>query len=150
MSFAAVLYLLAQAAFGPPPSAPAMAAPGSEVYQREQRNYEEQLRQSCLSEDGIRLVIESWASNRARAASNPVSVDRLQYDIAMAAYAEPINMAQLEQAIKANAKMRSEAETIAAENGIQLLRRLSPHDRAIFARRFTWMQPSNPPPDCKR
>ncbi|WP_447930022.1 hypothetical protein [Sphingopyxis fribergensis] len=150
MSFAFALSLLAQATFGPPPTAPAIAAPGSESFQREQRDYEDQLRQSCISENGIRLAVENWASNRARAANSPIKPDRLEYDIAEAAYAQPVDMARLERAIRASAKARSDDEMIRAENGIQLLRRLSPQDRAIYARRFTWMQPSNPPLACKR
>lgn len=150
MSFAIALSFLAQTAFGQQPTPPAIAAPGSEIFQREQRNYEDELRQSCMTENGIRLVIERWASNRARAANSPVKPATLEYDVAVAAYAQPLNMARLEQAIRANAKARSDAETIRTESGIELLRRLSPLDRAIHARSFTWMQPSNPPPACKR
>ena len=149
MGFAIALSFLLQAAFAPPPTAPAIATPGSETFLLEQRNYETELRQACISANGVNLIVESWTRNRVRAASSPVKPYELEYDIAEAAYAQPVDIERLERAIRASAKTKSDREAENTDNEIQLLRRLSPPDRAIYARRFTWMRPTSPAPACK-
>lgn len=149
VSVAFALSFLAQAAFAPPATVAPLAAPGSEIFEREQLQFERELRQSCISEAGVRLVVENWVANRTRAISRSATPRKLQYDIAAAAYAQPVDMAQLEQAIRAEVQMRVEDEATRVEDSIQLLRRLSSKDRAIYARRFTWMQPTTPPLTCK-
>lgn len=148
MSFGIALAMLAQAAFTPPPSPPAIAAPGTEVYQRQQASFESDLQRSCLSAEGVRLATESWARNRARAASQPKSPDSLQYDIAATAYTLPVDMNGLEQALKADAAMKAADAAAKLDEAIALLRSLSPADRAIYARRHTWMRPTTPAPVC--
>lgn len=142
------LPLLAQATFMPPPAPPAAAAPGTAIFQRQQQQLENQLRQSCLSEDGIRIAMEHWARLQDRTTERVKLSDQLQRDIATAAYATPVDLQALEAALTAQAEAQIAQEQIRLEDAIQLLRRLSPEDRAIYARRHTWMQPTTPAPVC--
>ncbi|MBU6267807.1 MAG: hypothetical protein KGN34_09720 [Sphingomonadales bacterium] len=149
MTFAGLLFVLAQATFMPPPTAAPPPSPGSDPFQREQAQYEQELRRSCISEKGVRVIITAWASNRTAAAAVPKGYRELENDVATAAYSQPINMVQLERAIRASAKAASERELRRAEDGINVLRQLSPEDRAVYARRFTYTQPRVPPAICK-
>lgn len=148
MKMILALAVLGQATFTAPPSPAPPAPPGSEIYQAELQRYENQLRRACLSEPGIRVLVQSWAASRAKFADRKPTWQQLEIDVATAAYADPVNMERLAIALRAKAAARSNDEMAQADDGIALLRQLSAKDRAIYARRFTWMQPVTPPPVC--
>lgn len=142
------LVFLAEVAFVAPPSPPALARPDSEIFHAEQLHYETQLRRICLSGPGIRIATQSWRAKRVRESDRQPSWHQLEIDVASAAYADPVDMKRLEAALQAKATARANEELAQAENGIAVLRQLSPSDRVIYARRFTWMQPATPAQAC--
>ncbi|MFM5885342.1 MAG: hypothetical protein ACKOQ3_08485 [Novosphingobium sp.] len=143
-----VLALLTQAPFVPPPSPPALAFPGSEVFRAEQLQFENELRHACISERGIRILIDRWTTNRTTASARNPSWQQLEIEVAKAAYAEPVDMKQFESAMRAKAAARANDELKQAEDAISVLQKLPAKDRVIYARRYTWMQPATPAPRC--
>jgi len=105
------------------------------------------LRQSCLSEPGIRTVIE--AQDRARAAALALPDQRgIDRELSEAANAVPVDLDRLERALAARERDQSARRTLWDRETIALLRRLSPGDRGIHARRLSPMTAWPPPPSC--
>lgn len=149
MSFIFALSMLAQAAFMPPASPPPPAGPGTEAFKNSQLTFEQNLRRSCLSEAGIRMAVEDWTQRQARLANRSDSTWPLEHEIAEAAYATPVDVDRFERAMRAKAAAQARREEANLEESVQFLRRLSLSDRAIYARRFTLVQPTIPARTCK-
>lgn len=147
---ALLLPLAAQTAFTAQAVTAPPAGPGTPAFERNKAEFERELRYSCLSADGVSIVIADWTRRRAEAARTGANPEwsRLDRKIAEAAYATPVDMKRLEKAIRENGEYRANIERTAAEEGIAVLHKLSPGDRQIYARRFTLMRPVEPPRTC--
>ena len=134
-----IMFFLAQAAAYIPPRAP--LTPGKE-------SLEMQLREQCISEDGIKLIVEHWVRDQAAGNARLPQIRKNEETIANAAYSNPTDLAALERGLLEQARRSGEAAQRIAEGTIENLRDLSPQDRAIYARRVTTMRPATPPKRC--
>jgi hypothetical protein len=73
------------------------------------------------------------------------AIDREQSE---AANAVPLDLDRLERALAERERDQSARRALWDRQTIALLRRLSPHDRAIHARRHSLMMAWPPPPTC--
>ena len=129
----------------PAPSAP--PRPGTAGYAHERETRERRLRQSCLSEPGIRTVIEAVDRRRVAMLALPDQreVDR---ELSEAANAAPVDLDRLERALAARERDQIARRALWDRETVALLRRLSPDDRAIHARQLSPMTAWPPPPSC--
>ncbi|HEX8225634.1 MAG TPA: hypothetical protein VF605_17625 [Allosphingosinicella sp.] len=131
----------------PSPAPAAPPRPGTAGYAQEREFRERRLRESCLSEPGIRTVIE--AQDRWRTAVPALPDQReLDRELSEAANAVPVDLGRLERALAARRHDQEARRASWDRETIALLRRLSPDDRGIHARGLSPMTAWPPPPTC--
>jgi hypothetical protein len=135
-----IMYLLlAQAAAYAPPPAPSI--PGKE-------SLEMRLHGQCISEEGIKLIVERWVRDQAAGNARLPQIRKNEEAVANAAYNNPVDVAALERGLLEQARQSGQAAQRIAESSIENLRQLSTQDRAIYARNLTTMRPATPPKRC--
>jgi hypothetical protein len=152
MNIAPLLALAAaaQPSVLPPPAPPPPAAYGTELFERERANLVEDLRQACMSEKGIAVAVDSWARGREEGQGGASIGNSLRDEVGRAALTAPIDPDRLQRALEAEDRQQAQWRTAYRQRQMDVLRRLSPEDRVIFARRMTIMSPAVPPRTCRR
>jgi hypothetical protein len=150
-----ILPLLALAATAqpsvlPPPAPPPPAAYASELFERERANLVENLREACMSEEGIAVAVGSWARDRKEGQGRGPIGNALRDEIGRVALTAPIDPDRLQRALEAEDRQQAHWRTAYLKRQMDVLRRLSPEDRVVFARRMTIMSPAVPPRTCRR
>jgi hypothetical protein len=146
-----ILFLSAasvQPTFTAPPAPGSVGTPATEAFLRSRDSFANSLREACISQEGVAIIIEDWARHQRADAAALASGPTPQQEIAEAAFSNPIDMARLERALRRDSDDQAMRARERAERGIEVLRRLPAQDRAIYARRFTIMQPTQPPRMC--
>jgi hypothetical protein len=106
------------------------------------------LRRACMSEAGIRIAMQDWAEGQAAARADEPENARVERELGEAAYVEPIDVDRLDRAAQARNANQARRLAEGERRAIATLRRLSPADRAIFARRLTVYRPNQPVRSC--
>jgi hypothetical protein len=132
----------------PPPAPPPPPAPGSPAFARQQADRAERLRLDCLSERGIRIILEHEAASQAAARAGRDESVAVSRELAEAALTVPVDLDRLERALAADAALQSAHQARRSRDALALLRRLSPGDRAIYARNLTAMRMYPPQRTC--
>lgn len=105
------------------------------------------MRETCLSEPGIRTVIEAEERRRTAMLALP-DQQGINRELSEAATAVPVDLDRLERALAAREHDQTTRRTLWDRDTIALLRRLSPDDRVIHARQLSPMTIWPPPPTC--
>lgn len=147
---AMIEFLLAAAAAAQivPLPTPAPPAPNPAWIAEARDRYVESLRSKCMSERGIASVIEIWWPARQ---PDPVRFQRerdLRHELFQAAYADPVDLPRLEQALAASEAFQTEARDRVVADHVRILRSLRGSDRIIYARTLTLMQAALPAKPC--
>ena len=132
----------------PPPAPPAPPVPGSRTHAQQRAERERRLSEACLSERGIRAILESEDRSQAAALRLRDEGRAIEEELGNAAHAAPLDLDRLERALAARTRYQADWQLRRDSERIALLRRLSPEDRAIFARDFTAMMVFPPPRRC--
>jgi hypothetical protein len=156
---AAPLVIIAQAVtstppavvYAPPPAPPPAPGPGSPYYAEQRANREATLRRRCYSETAIRMIL---ADQDAAQAPNPDDRAReraLLTELSTAADAEPLDLDRLQAAHAAWRGFQAKLELRREQRSFELLRRLPPADRVLYARGFALYQrfPPRQAPTCE-
>jgi hypothetical protein len=148
MSLFPLLIAGAQPSALPPPSPPGLPRPGTEWFDRERANYIERLRRDCMSERGIAIAVESWARWHATSDARTRREHAARQELGEAALTAPIDLERLERALAADADNQLQWRREHNANAMAVMRRLSPADRVVYARRLTVMMPAVAPRTC--
>jgi len=122
----------------PPPAPPAPPRPGTPAYDQERAYRAGRLRETCISERGIRTIMESQDQSRAVAVASGEGRS-IEQELGQAAHADPLDLDRLERALASRAAYQAAQQARRDREAISMLRRLSPEDRAIHARQLTPM-----------
>ena len=133
-----IFLLLAQVATYIPPAVPAAPAvpPATQV-----ESWEMRYRAQCMSEAGIRIIVDSSVRNWATARARTSDIQRSEAALARAIFSNPIDLAGIERGVREQGERSAQVAREIAETQIANLRQLSARDRAIYARSMTTMQP---------
>jgi hypothetical protein len=137
--------------YSPPPAPPPAPGPGSPYYEEQRANREASLRRRCYSEAAIKMML---ADQDAAQAPNPADRAReraILTELSMAADTEPVDLDRLLAAHAAWREFQAELELRREQRIFELLRRLPPADRALYARGFALYQrfPPRREPTCE-
>jgi hypothetical protein len=110
--------------------------------------YAGSLRQACLSEAGIAIALRDWADGQAASRARQTEYDKIERELGEAAYTMPINVDRLNRAAEARNAYQAAQSAEWTARAIATIRKLSPPDRAIFARRISIYRPSFPARTC--
>jgi hypothetical protein len=125
----------------PSPAPPAPPRSGTWVSERDRAYRADRLRQKCLSERGIRLILDSQDQSTAEAVARSSVDERPIYqELGEAANAVPLDLQRLERALASRAAYQAAQQERFNREAIALLRRLSPGDRAIYAEELSPMR----------
>ena len=116
-------------------------------YEQERAYRADRLREACLSEDAIRLIVDSQDRSRAAALAS-TEWRGIDEELAQAAHADPLDLGRLERALALRAQYQADQQARRDREAIALLRRLPPRDRAIYSRHLSVMSVFPPPPRC--
>lgn len=121
----------------PPPAPPGPPLPGSPGEEQQRAAAAARWRAECVSERGIRTILDH--QDQVRGAAQPFrDVGRaVAEEVGQAALTVPVDLVRLERALAANAEYQAAQHARRNRDEIVLLRRLSPEDRAIYARSLT-------------
>ena len=122
----------------PPPSPPWVLA----------EQYSSILRQACMSEAGIAIAVKDWSNGQLAARAQQTERDKVERELGEAAYTTPIDVDRLSRAAEARTAYQAVQQANSTKRSISTIRKLSPQDRVIFARRISIYRPSLPARTC--
>ena len=134
-------------AFVPPPGPPQLAPEGP-VFEQRRAKYAEDLRRACLSEEGVSIAVEAWEQGQRQGPERASRQRAVDNEVGAAVFAQPIDIARVESALRARSNLQAQFSAERNDRSIEVLKRLSPEDRVIFARRLTGMRSATPLPSC--
>ncbi|MDO7843000.1 hypothetical protein [Sphingomonas immobilis] len=142
-----VSFLAAQTLVAPPgPPMPPRA--DTALFEQDRLRYADDLRRACLSEKGIEIAIAAWTELRR---DGPLRVNAQQaneQELGAAAYSATIDPDRIEHSLEVKRRLNDAFLAASDASSVSVLRKLSPADRRIFARRLTILQSSTRPQQC--
>jgi hypothetical protein len=89
-----------------------------------------------MSEAGIAVAIKDWSERQEAAKARVAENDKIERELGEAAYTTPIDVNRLDRAAQARNAYQAWLLADSTRRNVETLRKLSPDDRAIYARRF--------------
>lgn len=106
------------------------------------------LRQACMSESGVTIAMRDWSEGQEAAKARVAENERIERELGEAAHTAPIDVNRLDRAAQARNAYQAELLAEMTRRNIDTLRKLSPEDRAIYARRLAIYRSNDPVRTC--
>jgi hypothetical protein len=106
------------------------------------------LRSACLSNAGIEIAMRSWSKRVDAGLADTTEYKAIEQEVGDAAHASPVDLVRLEKALQARDELAVRRQVSRHEEVMEVLKQLSPSDRAIYARRLSLYRPTMPPKTC--
>lgn len=107
------------------------------------------LRRACMSEAGIAIAMKDWSEGQETAKARIAENDKIERELGEAAYTAPVDVNRLDQAARARNAYQATLLAESTRRDIDTLRKLSPEDRVIYARRFAIYRLPTPVRTCR-
>jgi hypothetical protein len=112
-------------------------------------SYAFELKRACMSDAGIAIAAASWGRWLAETEASRATSNAIETELGLAAYSTPIDVDRLERAARARDADQARRLVDSLTRSFDVMRKLSPNDRAIFARRLSVRQPMTPVKTCQ-
>jgi len=133
----------------PPPAPPLPPGPGMRGYEEIRARRADQLRELCISDQGIRTIMDSDERARSAGMASIEEGHSINQELGEAANADPVDVERLGRALAARSAYQAAQAERRDREAVSLLRQLSPQDRAIYALQFTLMRAYPLRPPCR-
>jgi hypothetical protein len=114
----------------------AVSPPPSPAWQRTEQ-FADDLRRACISEAGVSIAMKDWLEGQEAAKAQSAEIAKIERELGEAAYTAPIDVNRLDRAAQARDANQAKRLAEVTRRAIGTMRRLSPEDRVIYARRLS-------------
>lgn len=125
-------------------NAPFASPPVADSSQASQ--WEEGLKQRCMSPAGVRLTVRHLQSQDSIDRDQEQVLERLNAELLAATTTDPLDLGRLQRAAEARDHHRYEMDRRQTGAALALMRQLSPRDRAILLQELDFNLPKPPRP----
>lgn len=102
-----------------------------------------------MSEAGIAIAMKDWSQGQEAAKARIAENDKIERELGEAAYTPPIDVNRLDKAARARNAYQAMLLADSTRQNVDTLRKLSPEDRVIYARRFAIYRALAPVRTCR-